>query len=246
MINKKTETKKISIFTISILALFIFMLSSQIDAQPTGIEISDNITETAGETEPAVREDEGGTINTLILDVLQQNPRWKAYVGNLTGVLALDDALGQSIFRWELGDEDVTGNIFITRSDDVDWSIVECPTEEIIEGEDTFLGFSSNAADNINRTFNETIHPEIYIGLMPIEENTCRSTSTFVSDEQQDQSTADFPLILLSSNTDIIYATPINKGTQSFNQERQVDFQTIVPDQVGGLTTYYFYAEISS
>lgn len=245
----KTKNKK-KLGTASLLVVLGLMLvfaSSLAFAQqrPAGLEISGNVTESAGEVPPEARTDPGGTITTMILDVVQQNPRWKAYVGNLTGVLTLDDASGQSIFRWELGAEDVSGNVFITRGNDVDWTGIGCSLEPDIVDEDTSLGFTSSWADSINATFSETTHPAITVGANTISANTCRSTSTFVNNNPQAQASADFPLILLSSGSDVVYATPLNQGSQSFNPSNDVDFQSIVPDQVTGTTTYYFYAEIS-
>src|SRR3989338_5789452 len=40
----------------------------------------------------------GGYIFTMNLDTTQQNKRWKAYVGNVTGKLTLDDASSYTIF----------------------------------------------------------------------------------------------------------------------------------------------------
>ncbi len=245
--NKKSKGK-LKLFLFSLLSVFLFfLLAAQISvAQPTGLEIQSGVTESRSDVSPDSRTDSGGTINTILVDVVQQNPRWKAYVGNLTGVLTLDDESGQSIFRWELEDEDVTGNVFISRSDSINWSDIDCPTDIDIENEDSSLGFSSTSADSVNRTFSEETHPTISIGLTNIDENTCRSTSTFVSNNPQDHNNADFPLILLASGSDLVYATPINKGTQSYNTGSLVDFQSIVPDQVVGTSTYYFYAEIGA
>lgn len=247
--SQKRMQKKILAYPAA--ALFILLTTlmlaintaAQSDA-PTGVEISGNVTETAGSVSPDNRTDEGGTITTMVLDVLQQNPRWKAYVGNLTGVLTLDDALGQSIFRWELGAESLTGEVYVSRSNTVSWGDIDCSNQTLIDDEDTFLGFSGTSADSVNRTFNETTHPTITVGLLPL--SNCRSTSTYVNSTAQSQALADFPLILLQDNDNVIFATPINQGADSYNTGTQADFQLIVPDQVGDTTTYYFYAEIGS
>lgn len=239
----KLKNKQKVLVILFIVASFMFVLSIQKSiAQPTGVIISENITETSGSTPPDDRTDAGGTITTLIIDVLQPNPRWKAYIGNLTGVLSLDDADGQSIFRWELEAEDVTGTIFISRANTLDWGSVDCPTPQEIADEDSTLGFSSSAADSINRTFIDT-HPSIFIGVA--EHENCPATSTYVNNAPQ-VGTPDFPLVLLYESTNMIYATPVNKDSQSFNSANNVDFQAIVPDQTVGTTTYYFYAEIGA
>ncbi len=244
--QKDKRTEKAFIFPATALFILITILSlaTSIAAQPTGVGISGNVTESAAEISPPNRTDEGGTITTLVMDVLQQNLRWKAYVGNLTGVLTLDDASGESIFRWELGAESMTGEVYISRSDSVNWGDIKCSNQTLINDEDLFLGFSGTSVDSVNRTFNETTHPTIEVGLIPVD--NCRSTSTFVNSAPQSQATADFPLILLQDDIDVIYASPINQGADSYSTGSQADFQVIVPDQVGDTTTYYFYAEIGT
>jgi hypothetical protein len=241
--QNRTENKK-SVLSLIVLSLIFILSLSLVNAQPTGVTISDNITETAGITAPSNRTDDGGTITTLVLDVLQQNIRWKAYTGNMSGVLTLDDASGQSIFQWQMGAQDVTGDLFVSRSDSVDWDAIQCSNESLLVDEQTFLGMGALSVDNLNRTFNETTHPQINIGLITIAQNTCRSAATYVNNTAQDISSADFPILALSSSTDIVYATPINKGASSYSTGDQTDFQIIVPNNPADTTTYFFYAQL--
>jgi hypothetical protein len=238
-ILKEKKALKILFIVFTLLILF---NAKDILAQPAGLEITGNVTDSAGSAIAGNRTDSGGTITTILVDVLQQNPRWKAYIGNISGTLTLDDSSGQSIFRWELEATDVTGNIFISRSNSISWGDVDCSTPQQIADEDTALGFSSTAADSINRTFNET-HPSITLGVTPL--NNCPATSTYVNNAPQ--ATPDYPLVLLSENANMIFATPINKiALNSYNPSQIVDFQAIVPDQTVGTSTYYFYAEIGA
>ena len=245
MIHANTLTKgsKASLAILLVSAVIFFLPLAY--AQPTGVDIQDNITDSMGVTSPSNRTDEGGTITTLTLDVLQQNIRWKAYVGNLSGVLTLDDSSGQSIFQWQMGAQDLSGEIFVSRSDAIDWDNIECSNETVIESEQTFLGLGASSVDNINRTFNETTHPELTIGLVTLTQDTCRSQGTYVNNTAQSIASADFPIVLLASDLDVVFATPINSGSDSYNTGEQVDFQIIVPNNPADTTTYFFYAQIS-
>ena len=240
---KGVRNNSLTIITLLLIAILVF--SIQTTANPAGIAVVENSTDAMLVAPPDDRTDPGGTITTMVMDVLQQNPRWKAYVGNISGSLTLDDSDGRSIFQWQMGAEDLTGNLFISRSDAVAWNDIECSNQSVINQEEAFLLFDSSSVDSINRTFSSTIHNEILIGFNTIPQNTCRSTSTFVDDEAQTQSSADFQIALLASGTDVVYTSPITSGTTSYRGDGDVDFQIIVPDQDSiDTTTYFFYAEI--
>jgi len=230
------------LFSITFFTIIITQITS---AQPTGIEIINNITETSRTINPQNRTDQGGTITTLVIDVLQQNTRWKAYIGTMSGTLTLDDALGNSIFRWELEESEIEGEIYITRNINIDWSLVSCPTQTTITTENTYMGFSPTAADSIQRTFNETIHPPLLMASATINLTNCPATSTFVNNTKQAQGSASFPIILIESGSNLIYVTHINNNKHGY-ASANVDFQAIVPDRIGTTTTYYFYAEIGA
>src|SRR3989344_9224311 len=67
----------------------------------------------------------GGSITTIRLNATTQNLRWKAYVGNVTGRLTLDDANDNTIFDWTL--TNVVGEVYATRfSGNINWSGVNC------------------------------------------------------------------------------------------------------------------------
>ncbi len=227
--------------------LFSFSLVHFTYALPTGVSISNNVTSSRADLPAPSRTDEGGTITTMDMDVIQQNDKWKAYVGNITGALSLDDASGKSIFAWTMAIEDLTGEVYVSRNGSINWDIaVECANLTHIEDEDTYMGFNSSVVDSVNKTFNSTLHPRLVVGITSITANTCNATSTYVNATAEDQASASYPVVLLVSSDSTIYVTPINKGAQSYNNETIADFQIIVPDKLGSTTEYYFYAEIGA
>jgi hypothetical protein len=227
--------------------LFLLSFINLTSALPTGVSISSNVTESKADLPAPSRTDGGGTITTMEMDVVQQNDRWKAYLGNLTGALSLSDSSGKSIFAWSMAIEDLTGEVYVSRNGSIDWEItVECANLTHIEDEDTYMGFNSSVIDSVNKTFNSTLHPLLVVGTTTILENTCNATSTYVNATAEDQASASYPVVLLVSSESTIYVTPINKGAQSYDNETTADFQIIVPDKVGETTEYYFYAEIGA
>lgn len=227
-----------------LLVLASLLSVSLVFAQPTGTAITFNETDFGPTIGPSNRTDDGGTISTLVLDALQQTNRWKAYIGNITGSLTLDDSTGNTIFSWALDTSDVTGEVYSSRSDTVAWSQIRCADNTLITTEESILDMAASGAYTINKTFNETTHPALTIGAEIISANTCRSTSTYVNDAQQAIGSADFPLILLDDETDLVYTNIINAQTTGFDGT-SYDFQMIIPNDPLNTTTYFFYVQLN-
>ncbi|MBW2990746.1 hypothetical protein KY348_03510 [Candidatus Woesearchaeota archaeon] len=252
---KKVSNKLKYPFLILGLAIYlIFMIANFSSADPQGADVTNLSTETYSVT-PEGRADDGGTITTVTLDVTQQNNAWKAYVGNITGALVLRDSDGWSIYEWVINSSGFTGNIYASRNDSVAWDNLKCANDTILTSENTFFGMSSGASDNINNTFNYTIHKEINTStsIGTIANGTCPSTATYVNGSAQTISeSAYFQEILLYDNTNLIYHTFIDQDAWGFDNNASgtnvtYDFQLIVAENsTGPGTTYYFYAEISN
>ena len=86
----KRENKKIGKYVLLMFSVILFSIFfTQTFAEPNGLSISSNASETSLTTDPDNLSNEGGTITTLVVSAIQQNSRWKAYIGNLTGQLTL-------------------------------------------------------------------------------------------------------------------------------------------------------------
>ena len=98
----------------------------------------------------------GGSITTIRLNATTQNLRWKAYVGNVTGSLVLDDAGDNTIFDWSL--TTFVGEIYATRSSStINWSGINCTNSTVLGLENVLLNHT-NPDDNITKTFNSQTH----------------------------------------------------------------------------------------
>ncbi len=189
----------------------------------------------------------GGYIFTTNMVALQRDTRWKAYYGNITGTLTLDDANGYTIYNWPVTVSQ-TGNIYSTRaSTTVNWGSIACASRAQIEAENLALNQTSNPNDNISATFNSTNHTSFTIAGTTL--NSCFSTSTFVNDNAQTQTSSDkFQEIVADDGTNIVYATKIENDQNNY-MNAPADFQMIVPEngQVNwdSSTAYYFYVELT-
>ena len=217
----------------------------------------------------------GGYIFTTSLDSTQQNTRWKAYVGNVTGTLVLDDASNNRIFAWTLST--VIGEVYATRaSGNVNWTGINCTW--IADGRNNKTSDTANKAssnrtpehnenialshtgvdDNVTKTFANFNHSSITIGSVIIGKNDCFSLQTYQKGAAQtfaDSDNANFTQTILydgaynSTNGNVVYSTPIENDVTGYRSDSTYDFQMIVPEDgsVGfsGSTAYYFYVELT-
>ena len=56
-----------------------------------------------------------GTITTAIINATQQDQRWKGYVGNVSGILTLDDTNGNTLYDWSMVGFTLTGEVYASR-----------------------------------------------------------------------------------------------------------------------------------
>ena len=239
----KIKTRNIKLMLALVLAFVSFAI--WVNADPTGTTITYNSTDYGSTSLPANRTDPGGSITTMVLNAVQQNTKWKAYIGNITGALTLDDSLGNTIFDWTLTASEITGEVYASRASAITWASIGCVTTGIISSEQTALGFTANSVDNLTNTFNETTHQAMITAGITIPANTCRSTATYVNSTRQAQGSAYFQQLLLTDTSNMVYATFINQDLIGYDNSTSVDFQMILADDpTVASTTYYFYAEI--
>ncbi|MFA6073388.1 MAG: hypothetical protein WC758_04710 [Candidatus Woesearchaeota archaeon] len=232
---------------LTMFVVVLLTLTAIVFAEPGGTTISANSTNLGRTSTPANRSDPGGTITTMLLDAVQQNAQWKAYVGNISGSLTLDDSAGNTIYEWSLGAASVTGEIFASRSNSVTWSNINCSNITTVQSEQTALGITDTTTDSIKNTFNYTVHPALVVAGRSITQNTCNATSTFVSGARQSQASATFPELLLHDNTNLVYATILTQDDTGYGGSETYDFQMIIADNPSVTSSmYYFYAELGS
>lgn len=228
-----------------ILLLLTIILSlgsmGQIPSAPTNLTVLSNES-----PEPAagfMLNGSGGAIYNLDINATTQNYRWKGYVGNISGTLALQDGSGNSLFDW--GVTDVTGEVYATRNDStLLWEDIGCVTEGIIAKEQERLSIINADVDSINKTFAETVHREFYVGITQIQQDSCRSVSLNVNSTQQSEA---FQEILLTDGNSLVYASLLENGTHGYNNQTY-DFQMILAENAAEgpqpSTAYYFYVEL--
>lgn len=229
------------------LIIFISLINISL-AMPIGPSITVITNETKTIRSAEVINTSGGSITTMVLNGTTQNPRWKAYVGNVTGKLTLDNGNNRTIFDWSL--TTLVGEVYVTRSSDsINWTGINCSNATHISVEEIALNHT-NRDDNLTKTFNDKTHAGFWAGTSQILANSCFSVNTYVNSTSQQ---ADFEQVVLydgtnESNGNIVYATPLENDVYGYDNQTY-DFQMIVPEN--GLVTwtssiaYYFYVELT-
>ena len=239
--------KQDKFFKITLAAFILLLLSSITLAEklPANPAIISNVTETISQRPLTYLNTTGGSFTTLVLNASQQNYRWKAYVGNVTGELSLQDQSNYSIYDWALST--ISGNVYVSRNSSIDWSNLECANSTTIAREENYLNINSTLLDSINSTFNESTHRQFYAAAQRIDPNTCPAISTYVNGTAQNngQNNKFQEILLQDIRGSLLYTTIIENQILGFDNS-VYDFQMIVAEDESKQTAtpYYFYMEL--
>ena len=244
--------------TILVIAIF-FSLVYMAAGVPEGASPSFVSSTSRNATNPTqTRSDDGGVIATVNLQGTVNQLKWKAYVGNVTGVLVLADGNGYSIYEWTLTST-ITGDVFATRNNSISWDNISCARNDTISFEDDYLNHSPGASDNINNTFLNNQHTAFLVNSITL--SNCPTLYPYVNNTAAASPSAsnDFPIILIGANTTVggnitngtsgdalIYAVSIQLDKRGYNNISTYDFELVVADSASatGATAYYFYLEL--
>ncbi len=215
-------------------------------AAPPGATITYNWTETPTPASAGSSTTTGGSFTTLVLNATTQTPKWKAYVGNVTGTFTLRDAGNTSIYAW--GSTFTGGEVYASRDANPDWDSISCVNAAAMSAEENYLNMTPGAADNISATFNESVHREFYAGTTHFAQGACPAIATYVGGQAQTNGVNNvFQEVLLRDATNsLIWTALIDPDTLGYDN-RAFDFQMIVAEDQYSATgnTYYFWLELS-
>jgi hypothetical protein len=234
-----------------VLAVFLVIAIASVFALPSGPSIVNMIKNETKSGAGTMVNGSGGTGSTaggyifvMNMSASTQNVRWKAYVGNVTGKLVLEDASSSVIYDWSLST--ITGEIYATRASSTPtWSSVVCANRSHIGSEEEVMQHT-NQNDNITTTFwKQADHPAFSVGTSDISANTCNTTNTYVNNASD---SAEFDEMILYDGTNTIYTT-ILESDQTGYSGQPYDFQILIPENGSSAwdssTAYYFYVELS-
>lgn len=234
---------------IVVLLLAVAMFSALAVPEGPAVTFDSNSTRTAlNGTGP--RSDGKGVITVLKLNAFQQNLRWKAYLGNVTGTYVLQDAEGYNIYAWP-STSNVTGQVFISRNASLAWSSINCTNSTITQNEETDINITDTAFDSITSTFNASNHTSFAVAERAM--SGCPAAYPYVNSTAQagNSSANKFQEVLLGThdgNNVLVYAGLMDQDYSSYKNGTTTDFQMLVPDygktSITTLVQYYFFVEL--
>ena len=209
---------------------------------PSGAQVDVIKSERANLTQnPDSNEAQAGNVTQLDIFSNTITRSWQGYYGNVSGAISLGDLDGNVLYNWSAVNP--TGQVYATRAFDVNFATTKCANELEISSEEEFIGHNSSDADSVTNTFNQNNHPHFSVGLINIDENSCKSTNLF--DENGNQITKFFNTLLSDGASNIIYSSILEQSERGFDG-RNHDFQLIVGENGRDelTTNYYFYVEV--
>jgi hypothetical protein len=245
--KEKKERKKIEGFLLVGILFAIFLIGFVLAADPVypdSVVYGDN--ETKNATTALTVNVSGGVISNFNISATIQNPRWKAFVGEVVGQFTLDDSGGSTIYDWTLAT--ITGRVYATRKNTaVTWAGIDCATVPQIETENGNMNLN-NVDDNITATFADTTHETFNVGSETIAADNCATLNTYRNGVKTQDSGQPFEeMVLYESGGNLVYATILEEDATGYNGDNY-DFQMIVPEDATSEdnTIYYLYVELGN
>ncbi len=226
---------------LALLLIFSLVIIKVSLATPVGAAFTNITTSERAMSTPDSFTSNRGTITTVVLNATQQDQHWKAYVGNVSGALTLDDASNNTIYDWSFAT--ITGEVYASNTT-LDFSSVACANITTLNTYMVKLNMTASEVDSITSTFNSTNHDATVVAGTTL--SSCNMTSLYVNNASQGQNnTADFQEFLMQdANQQLVYVAIINDDTTGYNGY-SYDFQLIVGEShVQSPLTYYFYVEL--
>jgi hypothetical protein len=253
MENKKRLIESFLIVVAVIALLLLVRVEAATPGGPNAIDVLRN--ETKNTTATQMINISGGRIAHLNVNATVQNPRWKAFVGNVTGKFTLMDSAAAVVFDWTI--TSITGRIYATSNySSLTWNAINCSNITHLEAENIRFNHT-RSDDNITKTFNATFndtlgltvsggHEPFYAAGRYMPATTCPTLNTYKNSAAQD---ADFEEVALYDGNNMIYAALLEEDQTGYDGEK-FDFQMIAPEvglsDFAGATAYYLYVEIGT
>ena len=213
---------------------------------------------------------ERGYIHYMNIDESAPTDKWKAYVGNVTGEYALQDASGNAIYDWTIST--VEGELYATKEAPSggagrfeggipDWTAIQCANSTLITDEESQYNHTAADEDSYTNTFkngNNFNLTTFYAGERIVNDSSaiggeaggCYGAYMNVNNADQ---YSDFQEVVLTDGTsedegagdtdyDIIYAALLENDANGFDNV-PYDFQILLPESglTGSQTATTFY-----
>jgi hypothetical protein len=273
MTNKTIKTLLLAVLMTLATAALVWAEPAIEPTQPTSMTYVTNST-TGGQSGTA-QSHQRGYIHYMNIDESAPTQKWKAYVGNVTGEFALQDASGNAIYDWTIAT--ITGELYATKEAPSGgsgryqggvptWTNVSCANSTMISDEEGQFNHTTADEDSYSNTFlngNNFNLTSFYAGEQLVTDTSMVSGGAgdcfglYLMQNNADQFT-DWEEVVLTDGTmedegsdydyDLIYAALLENSATGFDNV-PYDFQILLPedatDGAQTVTTFYFYVELT-
>ncbi|MBN1543972.1 hypothetical protein JW898_00755 [Candidatus Woesearchaeota archaeon] len=267
MATKKTTTILLAVLMALAAAALVWAAPSIEPTQPSTMTYVGN--STIGGQSGIEQSHQRGYIHYVNIDESAPTQKWKAYVGNVTGEFALQDASGNAIYDWNIAT--ITGELYATKEAPTggsgrfqggipDWTAVTCANSTIVYDEESQFNHTAAEEDSLRNTFkngNNFNLTSFYAGEKLVTDSTVIGGEAggcfgaYMNKNNTDQFT-NWQEVMLTDATyedegagdydyDVIYATLLENNVYGFDS-RLYDFQILLPEvATDGATTVTTY-----
>lgn len=252
------NTKTISILLAALMTLAFASVVNAASIEPTQPTSFTYVTNStvggqAGMAETHVR----GYIHYANIDESAPSQKWKAYVGNVSGEFALQDASGNAIYDWTIAT--ITGELYATKEAPTGgsgrfqggiptWTNVSCANSTMIYDEESQFNHTAADEDSYRNTFKDGNYFNLttfYAGERQVTDSSVVGGGAggcfgaYLNSNNADQF-SHWQEVVLTDGTyedegsgdldfDIVYATLLENNYAGFNNV-PYDFQILLPE----------------
>ncbi|NYZ78173.1 hypothetical protein H0N96_02105, partial [Candidatus Micrarchaeota archaeon] len=240
-----------AVFALSIICVTCLALASNALTPPGDVIITPGVNETYSPTPFYYNYSfSAGGYTQLTPGQTQQSEVWQGFYGNISAIVGLANAAGQSFYNWSV--LNVSGMIYATTSDNPSWgrtsNDVSASTVDALWG---FGAWSDNATQTFTPDGNTAFTVGAGSGSVDIAANTRDFMNTFSGGLVIPGAFEE--VLLTDSNAQtlkisIIFASFVGNLKTSFNSSVQTHYQIIVPNNqrnATALDTYYLYFQLN-
>lgn len=268
--NEKGVVREIGFFLCALVIFVLFAgLAASVGSVPQGPN-SINRTDTGryfNSSFPYPVSAIAGNVTALVIQHTRVTEAWQGYYGNITGAITLDDAVNNTMYRWDIPDPQ--GEIYAANYSAVAWNNIYCMnlthfrnvSAQSSEGPGQIvyninmtqieLNFGVNLTDKdgLNETFNDTYTDVQGFRAGPTTIDALDGCSLAHPFNREAHNTV-WDELLLTDNTSLVFTSIIRENADNFKAgNEKADFQVMVLEnghvgQEDASTTYYFFVEI--
>jgi len=184
----------------------------------------------------------GGNATSFSINTVSASIRWQGYYGEVTASVSLGDSAGNQLYDYGFVNPSDIKTVFASTDANFNFdSLYAAKASDV----DYVYGWSTGGADSVTNTLNDGVATIATVSNVSIA-NLSSHTVAGAREEGVYQSGAFKDVLGLPYSSDnLAYGVSVTSDRYAFNNITQVDYEMVVPVDVGSTQTYYFYMDIT-